>query len=324
MAYSAKVIALARERLEQENADKKQLYNTRREQVYAALPEVRQLDQQMHLNMTQAAQAVLGKDADVVGVISAARQQNTCLQQKRDGLVAEAFGENYLQEPLCPHCGGVGYVGTAMCQCLQELCRLEQMEQISSLGCGSGNFSDFRLDYYSERIDPKLGISPREVMEQNVKLCRKFAKPFAGGNMLFVGGTGLGKTFLSACVATQVALQGYSVAYESAGHLFYKLERERFSPDEEILQQVKTLRECDLLIVDDLGTEMPGNFVTAALYTLVNDRLLSGKSTVISTNLTVDEIAQRYNPQIASRLQGNYRLLPFIGDDIRILKNRRK
>ena len=139
---------------------------------------------------------------------------------------------------------------------------------------------------------------------------------------MFVGGTGLGKTFLSACIANAVTDKGYSVAYESAPRLFSKLEKNRFNPDEESREAAERFNTCDLLIIDDLGTEMPGNFVTAAFYSLLNDRLLEGKSMIISTNLNVDEIAVRYSPQIASRLQGSFKGLTFVGEDIRVLKNR--
>ena len=161
-------------------------------------------------------------------------------------------------------------------------------------------------------------------MQKTYEACRRYAFGFGpdSGNLLFIGGTGLGKTFLSACIARTVADRGFSVAYETAAHLFTKLEKNRFSPDEESREAANKLTDCDLLIIDDLGTELPGNFVTAALYTLVNDRLLAGKPMVISTNLNVDEIARRYSPQIASRLQGSFLRLTFVGEDIRVLKNR--
>ena len=123
-------------------------------------------------------------------------------------------------------------------------------------------------------------------------------------------------------MAREVAEKGYSVAYETASHLFSKLEKNRFNPDQASSEAVEKLQNADLLIIDDLGTELPGNFVTAALYTLVNDRLLAGKPMVISTNLNIEEIGRRYSPQIASRLQGSFTLLPFVGQDIRILKNK--
>ena len=161
-------------------------------------------------------------------------------------------------------------------------------------------------------------------MERNFRTCRSFAQNFTmnAGNLLFIGGTGLGKTFLSACIARAVADKGYSVVYETASHLFSKLEQARFNGSDENRREAEKFTSCDLLIVDDLGTEMPGQFVTAALYSLVNDRLLAGKPMVISTNLNVDEIRRRYTPQIASRLEGSFNRLTFVGEDIRVMRNR--
>ena len=161
-------------------------------------------------------------------------------------------------------------------------------------------------------------------MERNLKVCRTYGLTFTkdAGNLLFVGGTGLGKTFLSACIARAVADRGCSVVYESAGHLFSKLEQAKFSPSEDTRRETARFNDCDLLILDDLGTEMPSQFTTAALYTLLNDRILENKPMVISTNLTIEELGRRYSPQIASRLNGNFLLLPFVGEDIRVMKNR--
>ena len=112
------------------------------------------------------------------------------------------------------------------------------------------------------------------------------------------------------------------MVYESAGHLFQTLEKARFEGSEERRREAAKYAACDLLIVDDLGTELPGQFVTAALYTLINDRLLEQKPTIISTNLTEDDLVRRYNPQIASRLRGSYKRVAFVGEDIRLIKNR--
>ena len=164
----------------------------------------------------------------------------------------------------------------------------------------------------------------RTVMEKTFKICRSYALTFSekSPNLLFSGGTGLGKTFLSACIARTVANNGYSVVYESAAHLFARLERAKFGGDEEERQNTQKYAVCDLLIVDDLGTEMGGQFTTSALYTLVNDRILGGKPTIISTNMNTEELARRYSPQIASRLRGDYVRVAFVGEDIRVLKNR--
>ena len=258
-------------------------------------------------------------------LLEKARLENLELQQERAILAMENFEEGYLDDsPICDKCGGSGYIGSNMCECLMELCRQEQKKEVSVLSGSREAFNQFRLDYYPDRIDPKYGASPRTIMERNLKICRTYALTFApnAGNLLFVGGTGLGKTFLSACIARAVADRGYSVVYESAGHLFGKLEQAKFSPSEETRREAARFTDCDLLILDDLGTEMPGQFVTAAFYTLLNDRILAGKPMVISTNLNIDEAARRYSPQIASRLQGSFQGLTFVGEDIRILKNR--
>jgi DNA replication protein DnaC len=161
-------------------------------------------------------------------------------------------------------------------------------------------------------------------MEKTLQTCRRYAYGFTerSENLLFSGDTGLGKTFLSACIARTVADRGYSVVYESAGHLFANLERAKFSADETAREDVRKYSQCDLLIVDDLGTEMPGQFTTAALYSLLNDRILTGRPMIVSTNLTVDDLTRRYSPQIVSRLRGSFRRVAFLGEDIRVLKNR--
>lgn len=211
-----------------------------------------------------------------------------------------------------------------MCECLRELCRQEQKKELTFLNVGRESFEQFRLDYYPDREDPKFGVNIRTIMEKTFQTCRRYAQNFSerSANLLFSGDTGLGKTFLSACIARTVADNGYSVMYESAGHLFGNLERAKFTSDEQARKEADKYTACDLLIVDDLGTEMPGQFTTTALYTLVNDRLLSGKPTIISTNLTIEEFEKRYNRQIASRLRGSYTRIPFMGEDIRVMKNR--
>lgn len=325
MAYSAEVVKRARARLAQAKEDRESENRQHLAVAYARVPRIQEIDIQLRRTMAQAAQAAFLQGGDGRELLEKARLENLELQQERAILAMENFEEGYLDDsPICDKCGGSGYIGSNMCECLTELCRQEQKKEVSVLSGSREAFNQFRLDYYPDRIDPKYGASPRTIMERNLKICRTYALTFApnAGNLLFVGGTGLGKTFLSACIARAVADRGYSVVYESAGHLFGKLEQAKFSPSEEARREAARFTECDLLILDDLGTEMPGQFVTAAFYTLLNDRILAGKPMVISTNLNIDEAARRYSPQIASRLQGSFQGLTFVGEDIRILKNR--
>ena len=324
MAYSGEILRRAQQRLAAEKADRESEYLDRLFTAYAKVPEIKEIDSKLRQSMTLAAQAVFATGGDAVKAMEQVKDANLALQKKRQELVEANFAPDFLDEkPVCTRCGGAGYIGSTMCQCLAELCRQEQVKALGGLSTGAESFADFRLDYYPEGVDARFGVSPRAVMEKVLRSCKKYAEEFgAGENLLFIGGTGLGKTYLSACVANAVAEKGYSVCYESAGSLFGKLEKSRFNPDAESESAVKGFADCDLLIIDDLGTEISGNFVTSALYTLLNDRLLAGKSILISTNLNIDEIARRYNPQIASRLQGNFKNLTFIGEDIRVMKNK--
>lgn len=325
MAYSAEVVRRARARLAQAKEDRESENRQHLAQAYAQVPRIKEIDLLLRRTMAQAAQAAFLQGSDGRELMEKVRQQNLGLQQERARLAAENFEEGFLDDsPICSVCGGSGYVGTTMCECLRELCRQEQKKEVSILSGSKETFNQFRLDYYPDRVDPKYGASPRTIMERNFRNCRRYALTFTphAGNLLFVGGTGLGKTFLSACIARAVADRGYSVVYESAAHLFGKLEQAKFSPSEENRREAARFTECDLLIVDDLGTEMPGQFVTAALYTLLNDRILGNLPMVISTNLNVEEISRRYSPQIASRLHGSFQRLTFVGEDIRVLKNR--
>ena len=325
MAYSAEVVRRARERLAQAKEDRESENRQHLMEAYARVPRIREIDIQLRHTMAKAAQAAFLQGSDGRSEMDAVRMENLMLQRERERLVAEHFEEGFLDEsPICASCGGSGYVGSNMCECLRELCRQEQKKEVSILSGGKETFNQFRLEYYSDAFDSRFGASPRLLMERNFQSIRRYAMTFAPNaeSMLFVGGTGLGKTFLAACVARVVADRGYSVSYETAAHLFAKLEQAKFAPTEESRREAAKLTECDLLIVDDLGTEMPGQFVTAALYNLLNDRMLSGKPMLITTNLTAEEMSRRYSPQIASRIYGTFAGKTFVGEDIRLKKIR--
>ena len=324
MGYSAEVIRRARLRLEQTKADLQSQHQQKLQQAYDRVPRIREIDRLLRQTMAQAARAVFAQGGDVQEMMNRIKEENLALQQEREMLIAEHFEPGFLEEtPVCEKCGGSGYVGSAMCQCMQELCRQEQHKELTLLHMGTETFDNFRLDVYPDRYDENMRVNVRTLMQKTYQSCWNYAQNFtlSAGNLLFSGGTGLGKTFLSACIARTVADKGYSVVYESAAHLFSRMEQAKFSGDEEARAHVRRYQECDLLIVDDLGTEMGGQFTASALYTLVNDRLLEGKPMIISTNLSTEELARRYSQQIVSRLNGSFKRLYFLGDDIRVKKN---
>jgi len=323
MGYSIEVVRRARERLAQARSDRERENREHLALAYEQQPRLREIDRQLRMTMAGAARAAFA-GGEALKLMEQAKAENLALQREREQIVRSCFEEGFLDETsICPVCSGTGYVGSTMCDCLAELCRQEQKKELTFLSAGRESFDQFRLDYYSDK-PTAAGFVPRVIMEKTYQTCRRYAFGFhpKAGNLLFSGNTGLGKTFLSACIARAVADQGYSVVYESAGKLFQTLEKARFEANEENRRAAAKYSECDLLIVDDLGTELPGQFVTAALYSLINDRLLEAMPTIISTNLSEEELVRRYNPQIASRLRGSYRRVAFVGDDIRLLKNR--
>ena len=233
--------------------------------------------------------------------------------------------------PACPKCRDSGWVGANMCTCLRELCTQEQIQELSKLlDLGEHSFDRFSLDYYSPNPWPGENLSPRENMTFIYEVCLNYARRFGKfpfKNLFLTGAPGLGKTFLSACIARTVSEQGVSVVYDTAVNIFAQFEEQKFSRDrldaEGARDETRRYLGCDLLILDDLGSELATPFVQSALYTLLNARLMANKRTVISSNLSMDEVRRRYTGQIASRLEGEYRVLIFFGEDIRLLRKAR-
>lgn len=193
------------------------------------------------------------------------------------------------------------------------------------LDLGSQSFDSFSLDWYPDCYDANCGDFVRKHMETVYDVCADYAHQFGKkpANLLLFGAPGLGKTFLSAAIAREVSAEGWSVVYDTAAHIFERFEMQKFGREDGAESDVERILNCDLLILDDLGTEMTTAFVQSALYQIINTRLMEKKSTILSTNLMPGEIARRYSPQIASRIEGEYQLLPFFGEDIRKLKRQR-
>ncbi len=301
----------------------------RRREVYGRAPAIRELDSRIAALMGEVVSAAFGSGGRSIDDIMA-----ECLDlqaQRAETLVDMGWPMDYLDSAWdCPKCRDAGFREGHPCECLLALYEKEKAKDLSALlKLGEESFGSFDLSYYSEHPEPATGVSPRQVMEIVFDTCCEYALNFgkASPNLLFRGGTGLGKTFLSACIARVVSQTQHSVVYEGAVAALGAFESQRFSRSGDEAAQadekVRRLLDCELLILDDLGTEMTTEFTRSALYTLVNTRLVQGGKTIISTNLSAQELARRYTPQIVSRLEGEYQTLIFAGSDIRKLKKDR-
>ena len=325
MAYDGSIMQRALARYDQDKQRRADELEQRRRMAFTRQPRLAEIERELRGTMGRIVTSALQKGTDPLPAIRVLRDENLELQRERAELLT-AMGEpiDYLDDaPACPLCGDTGYRKGQVCDCLKKYYAREQLHELSRLlPLGEATFDSFRFDYYDDAVWPDYGTSPRANMERNFDVCRDYAYQFSkgSGSLLLSGGTGLGKTFLSACIARVVSDGGYSVVYDTAGRIFSQFEEAKFRGDAEGDADAKRCQRCDLLIVDDLGTEMTTSFVQSALYQLVNGRLMEGKATIISTNLAPEELGTRYGGAVLSRLEGEYEILPFFGEDIRRLK----
>ena len=333
MAYDANVLRRATGRLERERRERQERTERLRTLAYARQPALEKLDRELQGTMAQLVAAALRQGEDPAQAVRQVRDRNLALQRERAGLLAGlGLAEDALDDrPACPLCNDTGWQGAKMCRCLRELCSQEQIAELSKLlDLGEHSFETFQVDYYSDVYWPDKGTSPRERMEMIKDICYNYAVKFDRfftKNLFLSGPPGLGKTFLSACIARAVSEGGHSVVYDTAANIFAQFEARKFQRDsqdgQEARDETRRYLNCDLLILDDLGSELTTQFTQSVLYELINTRLVAGRHTVISSNLSMEEAARRYSPQIASRLEGEYHVLHFFGEDIRLLKKNR-
>ena len=322
MKYDGKLLARARDELDRIKDQNAAELARRTAEAYAARPELRAIDAALRGQMTELVRLTLSGESEKIEKL---QEESLVLQQRRTALLKElGRGGDWLDEIVsCEKCRDSGVYRGGVCDCLKRLYNAELTRDVGVLlKNGDESFDKFDLSLYDDKPLPGTGIVPRETMRKVLSVAEDFAARFPNGtgSLLFQGGTGLGKTFLSACVARAAAERGFSVCYDTASSVIGSFEAQKFARDESADARVKRMLSCDLMILDDLGTEMPTPMADSALYTLINTRLNEGKNTIISTNLSFDAMEKRYSGQICSRIRGEYRLLPFVGRDIRMLK----
>ena len=332
MTHDGRLLARAREALEDERRENQAEQQRRTDLIYHRIPEIESIDRRMRSQMSDLVRLTLSKPADLSHRLEKLQKENLDLQMRKAELLhAQGFPIDYLDEIVsCKACGDTGMVDGRLCACMERRYNRELTKELSVLlRSGDESFERFDLSLYPDTPEQESGVSARSAMRIVFSACRGFADSFPDvpanlRNLLLRGDSGLGKTYLSACIARSVAERGFSVCYDTASAALEAFEKQKFSriPEEAEAAALRAERmlSCDLMILDDLGTEMATPAAASALYTLINTRLTRSLHTVISTNCSDDELRRRYSPQICSRLFGEFLELPFYGNDIRLMK----
>lgn len=299
------------------------LLEQRKAQVYSRLPQLSDIDASISGTSLDHARRLLEGDDSALGDL---HEQLKALTARKTSLLSEAgYPADYLDMPYqCPDCQDTGYCNGVKCHCFRQAAidLVYTQSNIRNI-LEHENFSTFSFAYYSKEAMPENGgVSAFDAAHAAVKACRSFIQGFDTSfeNLFLYGSTGVGKTFLSNCVAKELLDSGHSVIYFTAAQLFQLLESVAFHREEADSSSSQNLFDCDLLIIDDLGTEFATSFTTSQLFLCLNERLLCRKSTIISTNLNISQLVELYSERTFSRITSSYTMLKLVGADIRILK----
>lgn len=293
-----------------------------RQQVYERIPQIRQIEDEISAQAVACAKRLLDGDTCARQML---KQNIEDLREQKEVLLASGgFSPDYMDMHYhCPECQDTGYINGQKCRCFKK-------EQIRLLYAQSNieevlereNFSAFSFEFYDRnKVIPEIRMTVADYMKQVYGWCREYVENFQdkGGNLIFTGSTGVGKTFLTNCIAKELIDRYQSVIYLSSNDLFDIFSKNKFhyETEEEMRDMYQYILDCDLLIIDDLGTELNNTFVSSQLFYCINERLLRKKSTIISTNLSMTMLRDTYSDRISSRIISKYSIIPLYGEDIR-------
>ena len=319
MKFSEDVYIKAEAELKKRRDNAEQLSDMRRKQLIAKFPELLEIENTIR---DAALEVIKGLGSGkAVNVESLAQKNLNAQKEKCELLKKNGYPEDYLEPQYsCKLCNDSGILNGKLCSCHLELLKKISMSEYS---CSSvlavSTFDTFDLKYYSTEKDMNVGYSPREYMEASVDFLKSYSENFNknSGSFFFTGGTGLGKTHLSLAVMNKVTEKGYSVFYGSADNIIKQMEKERFGRSNGDIEE--EIENADLLIIDDLGTEFRTAFSETAVYQIINNAILNSKPMIISSNLSITELEERYGQRVVSRLN-SFEVINFIGTDIRQIK----
>ena len=297
----------------------------RRKEIYARLPVVKQLEAEIAERSVACAKKLLEGDKSVLDRLK--EDLKDLREQKSLIIRAAGYPDDYLElHYRCPDCRDTGLIDGRKCHCfLQAQMKLLHAQSNLEDVLERENFNALSYEYYDDtEILPQLGITNAAYMRRVVAGCREFVRDFdkKHDNLLFTGSTGVGKTFLTNCIARELMDDFHSVIYLTASDLFDVFSRNKFDYDnaEDMKDMFRFILDCDLLIIDDLGTELNNSFTSSQLFYCINERMNMSRSTIISTNLTLARLRDSYTDRVTSRIMSGYRIIPLYGGDIRLLK----
>lgn len=311
----------------QHQTENRALEKERKEEIYDKIPRIAEIDRIIAQSSIDAIRNRLTSGTDDS---TATKERNHALiAEKKDLLKTHGYDTDYL-EPIytCPICKDTGLIDNAYCNCYKQASISLRYKQSTLKNIlKSENFEHFDLSYYPKESDGNHPFTPYDNMKNILDKTKQFVTNFEseGGNLLFYGETGLGKTFLSHCIAKELLDKRCTVLYQSSIQLFDEVCANavmKKSPSASSEEMYRYLFDCDLLIIDDLGTEYTNSFVSSELYNILNTRMRNGKSTIISTNLNLMELTDRYSDRTSTRIFAEYKVFNFYGDNIRLVKRR--
>lgn len=308
----------------------RRIHEARVEEVHTKIPQIREFEDEMRRISVNRAKALLNKETNSLDAYK--HKMNELREEKEALLLGGGFSADYLEEIYdCTECRDTGYANGVKCTCMKKLeidllYKQSYMDQVLQ----RENFDTFDWSYFSEdyRIAEQGGMSLRTYMDKLVngvikEYLNNFDNKDSSNNMMFIGPSGVGKTFLVHCIAKELIDSRHSVVYLTADRLFEILAGRRIRRDEEDYDNMYMLAyDCDLLVIDDLGTELNNSLTNSELFNCINDRILRNKATLISTNLKAADIREIYSERVASRIFSNYKCIPMYGDDLRTKKKK--
>ncbi len=303
---------------EEDRANEAVRRDRRVERVYADYPRIREIDAEINAVGLAAVQSIMKNPSEAAAINAGMKKRISELTAEKNSIIAaNGIDADFAKiKYKCAKCGDTGYIGREKCECFYE--RLKEKSYVESNMAAmikSQSFENFRFDYYTGDARARI-----EVIYKNAKrFCDEFeTEP---KSVIMKGGVGLGKTYMSSCIAKELIDKGYSVIYMRASEMFDLIEAKRFGrASQDDIEIIKRIYSDDLLIIDDLGTEIPTKATAPILFDVVSDRLLKQKKMIISTNLSYDELSKKYSRRLVSRIYDGFMPFEFIGTDIRETK----